>query len=140
MAETSVRQWLSSIGCDQYVTLFEGNGYYHVDSLRWARPLQFIVWGILFQSVCAKVHRASTSLGRYWCDHGVMCALLFCSALDDDKLTVLGVFNANHRRAILNKASSAITSDFDDMLGDLSSVIKDLEAFTVVRTYIRPSL
>lgn len=43
----------------------------------------------------------------------------------------IGVYDGNHRRAIVNKASAA-TSDFDSMLGDLSSVIRDLEAFTVV--------
>jgi hypothetical protein len=52
-------------------------------------------------------------------------------------LIELGVLDANHRRAILNKATgsggaAAVTDDFDNMLGDLDSVIKDLEMFSVV--------
>ena len=43
------------------------------------------------------------------------------------------MFDANHRSAILNKATGGFSDDFDSMLGDLSSVIKDLESFTVVR-------
>lgn len=59
---------------------------------------------------------------------------VFCRSLTDRKLIELGVLDANHRRAILNKASGAgeITDDFDNMLGDLDSVIKDLEMFSVV--------
>ncbi len=47
------------------------------------------------------------------------------------------MLDANHRRAILNKATgndgaAGVTDDFDNMLGDLDSVIKDLEMFSVV--------
>lgn len=56
--------------------------------------------------------------------------------LTDRQLIELGVLDANHRRAILNKASASaagdVTDDFDNMLGDLNSVIKDLEMFSVV--------
>ena len=54
--------------------------------------------------------------------------------LNDNKLIELGVLDSNHRRAILSKASGAgdFSDDFDSMLGDLSSVIKDLETFSVV--------
>ena len=45
------------------------------------------------------------------------------------------MFDGNHRRAILNKASFGITSDLDNVLGDLDSAIKDLEAFSVVCTH-----
>ncbi len=45
---------------------------------------------------------------------------------------MIGVFDANHRRAILSKAHESVASDFDSMLGDLTSVIRDLESFTVV--------
>ncbi len=56
------------------------------------------------------------------------------SSLDDSSLLSLGVLDSNHRRAILNKSGpgDSIDDDFDNMLGDLSSVIKDLEMFTVV--------
>ena len=55
------------------------------------------------------------------------------SSLDDQTLLALGVLDSNHRRAILHKASPMdIEQDFDNMLGDLSSVIKDLEMFSVV--------
>ncbi len=61
------------------------------------------------------------------------CLSLFvCRSLDDGSLAVLGVYDGNHRRAIISKAHEAVASDFDNMLGDLSSVIRDLEAFTVV--------
>ncbi len=33
MAERNVREWLSAIGCEQYLTLFEGSGYTTIDSL-----------------------------------------------------------------------------------------------------------
>lgn len=60
-----------------------------------------------------------------------------CRRLNDGILIDLGVLDSNHRRAILNKASASggasdITDDFDNMLGDLDSVIKDLEMFSVV--------
>ena len=55
-----------------------------------------------------------------------------CSTLDDQKLLGIGVLDANHRRAILHKATSNVDDDFSNMLGDLSSVIKDLEMFSVV--------
>jgi len=58
---------------------------------------------------------------------------VFFRSLDESQLTSLGVFDGNHQRLILNKASSGITSDFENMLGDLNSVIKDLESFSVVR-------
>lgn len=56
------------------------------------------------------------------------------SSLDDNTLLSLGVLDSNHRRAILHKASpgDSVDQDFDNMLGDLSSVIKDLEMFSVV--------
>lgn len=58
------------------------------------------------------------------------------SSLNDMKLIELGVLDANHRRTILNKASGGgavdLGDDFDNMLGDLDSVIKDLEMFSVV--------
>ena len=59
---------------------------------------------------------------------------VFTRRLNDGVLIELGVLDSNHRRAILNKASGAggITDDFDNMLGDLDSVIKDLEMFSVV--------
>lgn len=60
---------------------------------------------------------------------------IFFRSLDESRLTALGVFDGNHRRAILNKASSGITSDLDNVLGDLDSAIKDLEAFSVVCTH-----
>ncbi len=44
----------------------------------------------------------------------------------------MGILDANHRRAILNKISPGVDDDFNNMLGDLSSVIKDLECFSVV--------
>ena len=53
-------------------------------------------------------------------------------SLNDNTLIDLGVLDANHRRVILNKSSPNVDMDFDSMLGDLSSVIKDLEAFSVV--------
>jgi len=56
---------------------------------------------------------------------------VFFRSLDESQLTSLGVFDGNHQRLILNKASSGITSDFENMLGDLNSVIKDLESFSV---------
>ncbi len=56
------------------------------------------------------------------------------SSLDDSTLLSLGVLDSNHRRAILYKSGpgDSIDEDFDNMLGDLSSVIKDLEMFSVV--------
>ncbi len=55
------------------------------------------------------------------------------SSLDDSKLLGLGVLDSNHRRAILHKVGGeTMEDDFDNMLGDLSSVIKDLEMFSVV--------
>ena len=56
--------------------------------------------------------------------------------LSDYDLTSIGILDANHRRAIVNKASSSsgADDDFNNVLGDLSSVIKDLEFFSVVRT------
>ena len=49
-------------------------------------------------------------------------------------LTEIGILDANHRAAILHKAGSnvGLEDDFNNMLGDLSSVIKDLECFSVV--------
>lgn len=63
---------------------------------------------------------------------------LFLRTLKDSQLINLGVLDSNHRRAILNKASGSadITDDFDNMLGDLDSVIKDLEMFSVVVSYL----
>ena len=53
--------------------------------------------------------------------------------LNEDRLQSLGVFDANHRRSILHKAQAVSdTVDLENMLTDLSSVIADLEAFTVV--------
>ncbi len=68
-----------------------------------------------------------------------------CRRLNDGILIELGVLDANHRRAILNKAGASggaenITDDFDNMLGDLDSVIKDLEMFSVVVSYTRKSI
>lgn len=53
--------------------------------------------------------------------------------LDDSRLQSLGVFDSNHRRSILHKAQSGAGAelDLDNVLTDLSSVIADLEAFTV---------
>ena len=44
------------------------------------------------------------------------------------------MFDGNHRRSILHKAQSEQggEADLDNVLTDLSSVIADLEAFTVV--------
>lgn len=61
--------------------------------------------------------------------------------LNDNILIDLGVLDSNHRRAILNKASTSggaasVTDDFENMLGDLDSVIKDLEMFSVVPSHI----
>lgn len=53
-------------------------------------------------------------------------------SLNDHELTNIGILDANHRRAILNKIGGAVDDDFSNMLGDLSSVIKDLECFSVV--------
>ena len=55
-----------------------------------------------------------------------------CRKLDDARLQSLGVFDANHRRSILHKAQAASEADLDNVLTDLTSVIADLEAFTVV--------
>ena len=54
--------------------------------------------------------------------------------LNDYELTSIGILDANHRRAILNKLTSKGTAedDFSNVLGDLSSAIKDLECFSVV--------
>ena len=54
--------------------------------------------------------------------------------LDDYRLQSLGVFDGNHRRSILHKTQSGLggEADLDNVLTDLSSVIADLEAFTVV--------
>ena len=53
-------------------------------------------------------------------------------SLDDGRLLSLGVFDGNHRRSIVHKAQAATEADLDSMLTDLTSVIADLEAFTVV--------
>ena len=53
-------------------------------------------------------------------------------SLTDYDLTNVGILDANHRRAILNKIQPGVDEDFNNMLGDLSSVIKDLECFSVV--------
>ena len=53
-------------------------------------------------------------------------------SLDDGGLQFLGVFDGNHRRTILRKAQSGAEADLDSVLTDLTSVIADLEAFTVV--------
>lgn len=42
------------------------------------------------------------------------------------------MFDANHRRSILHKAQAGSEADLDNVLTDLTSVIADLEAFTVV--------
>ena len=54
--------------------------------------------------------------------------------LDDGRLQALGVFDGNHRRSILHKVQAGESGelDLDNVLIDLSSVIADLEAFTVV--------
>ena len=53
--------------------------------------------------------------------------------LTDYDLTNVGILDAHHRRAILNKLQPVgLDEDFNNMLGDLSSVIKDLECFSVV--------
>ena len=55
------------------------------------------------------------------------------SSLDEAQLASFGVYDATHRQKILSKLNAnAGGEDFDDMLGDLDSVIKDLEMFTVV--------
>jgi hypothetical protein len=52
-------------------------------------------------------------------------------SLDEARLQSLGVFDANHRRAIMHKAQAGAEADLDNVLTDLTSVIADLEAFTV---------
>ncbi|KAL5496471.1 hypothetical protein EMCRGX_G012764 [Ephydatia muelleri] len=81
---TTLRQFLSSIGCEQYTPIFERNGYSSVSSL---------------------------------------------STLDEAQLASFGVYDSTHRQKILSKIAGS--EDFDNMLGDLDSVIKDLEMFTV---------
>lgn len=53
----------------------------------------------------------------------------------------MAVLNPSHRQSILNKAasggggggdSSGVDFDFDNLLGDLSSAIADLESITAV--------
>ena len=79
----------------------------------------------------------------YW-SGGSLCALITRtraythtrthSGLSDAELQDLGVFDSNHRRTILHKVQSGgMDSDLDNVLTDLTSVIADLEAFTVVR-------
>jgi hypothetical protein len=53
-------------------------------------------------------------------------------SLDDARLQSLGVFDANHRRSIMHKVAAVSEADLDSVLTDLTSVIADLEAFTVV--------
>ena len=57
-------------------------------------------------------------------------------ALDDARLQSLGVFDGNHRRSILHRAQAGADADLDNVLTDLTSVIADLEAFTVVSRVI----
>jgi hypothetical protein len=52
-------------------------------------------------------------------------------SLDDARLQSLGVFDANHRRSIMHKVAAVSEADLDSVLTDLTSVIADLEAFTV---------
>lgn len=52
------------------------------------------------------------------------------STLDEAQLASFGVYDSTHRQKILSKIAGS--EDFDNMLGDLDSVIKDLEMFTVV--------
>ena len=59
-------------------------------------------------------------------------------SVTDHQLVDIGILDANHRRAIISKAGvdPDIDDDFNNMLGDLSSVIKDLECFSVVCMYV----
>ena len=67
----------------------------------------------------------------------VKCSML-CAfrTLNDNKLIDVGILDSNHRRAILNKINPGVDQDFNNMLGDLSSVIKDLECFSVVGLFV----
>lgn len=62
------------------------------------------------------------------------------SGLNEVRLDSLGVFDGNHRRSILHKAQSGGGDgmDLDNVLTDLTSVIADLEAFTVVSHAVCP--
>jgi hypothetical protein len=68
----------------------------------------------------------------------MMQACHYCRTLNDHELTNIGVLDANHRKAILNKISSAgskdggVADDFSNLMGDLDSVISSLECFSVV--------
>lgn len=55
-------------------------------------------------------------------------------SLNDYELTNIGILDANHRRAILNKISTSggMDVDFNNLMGDLDSVISSLECFSVV--------
>ena len=49
----------------------------------------------------------------------------------------MAIINPSHRQAILSKAQGGgggggVTDDFDSLLGDLTSVIADLESISVV--------
>lgn len=55
----------------------------------------------------------------------------------------MAVLNSSHRQAILNKARTTTAStgtvdfdDFDNLLGDLSSAIADLESITAVSVFV----
>lgn len=52
-------------------------------------------------------------------------------SLNDYELTNIGILDANHRRAILNKIGGT-DADFNNLMGDLDSVISSLECFSVV--------
>lgn len=76
-------------------------------------------------------------LGDKWSASLELIVTLLSRSLNDYELTNIGILDANHRRAILHKISSGggggnVDEDFNSMLGDLSSVIKDLECFSVV--------
>ena len=61
-------------------------------------------------------------------------------SLNDYELTNIGILDANHRRAILNKigggggggGGGGMDADFNNLMGDLDSVISSLECFSVV--------
>lgn len=116
----SVRSWLSELGLDSYWGLLEAAGYITVDSLRygWWRVI-----GCCWQTVLVSLNLNYT----------ITFLMMLCRKLNDHELTNIGILDANHRRAILHKASGGgMEDDFSSMLGDLSSVIKDLECFSVV--------
>ena len=81
------------------------------------------MWGSLAQLVKALCSEVFEELTTFPHAH---------RSLDDARLQSLGVFDGNHRRSILHKVAAGSEADLDSVLTDLTSVIADLEAFTVV--------